>query len=229
MITPRQYQNTNTQDFINLAEAPITPEGFVRKAVTDATLSVIQTIKTEVLKTPALIRSLSGNEREAIHHNITVLESSNRQVSTNPRLLPEILNLKRQFSDCESPDTKKQKNSYSEYVDSNPTESDTIRENIITHVLLYTQRALLGLITPNLRAVTIDAQINSDHSTPQLFINFYHSAAVSPSVLTAWQKAIDEVTSKLEPLCPASGEIIQLDFPHQIPKHEKFVFLRKEN
>ncbi len=96
--------------------------------------------------------------------------------------------------------------------------------NSIGYVLLAVQRALLGVISPELRAVMIDF----DQKQQLLFIRIYYHEEVSEEILELWECAITEASADLGPDCLLDDGIERLDFPQEIPFRGRCVFLRKE-
>jgi hypothetical protein len=93
------------------------------------------------------------------------------------------------------------------------------------YLLLSLQRALLGTITPNLRAVTVDfVEINS-----YLNICFFYHGEVSEEVAEDINCALTEIDLD-PPIIFNRNEdfIIRLDYPQKIPVQGRIVYLRNE-
>lgn len=93
----------------------------------------------------------------------------------------------------------------------------------IGYALLATQRALLDVITPELRAVVVDVC----KEEKLLYMCFYYEGEVSEKSIDLWQCAITEA-SDLEPDCVLDDRIERLDYPQEIPSRGRYAYLRKE-
>jgi hypothetical protein len=89
-------------------------------------------------------------------------------------------------------------------------------------VLLSVQRALLGVVTPELRAVVVDL----DDARQVLYIRFYYHGEVSEDLIELWNCAITEVD--LGPDYFFDEGIERLDYPNKIPFRGRYAYLRKE-
>lgn len=92
----------------------------------------------------------------------------------------------------------------------------------IGYALLSTQKALLGVVTPELRAVVVDI----DHEKNILYIRFYYHGEVSEDLIELWSCAITEVD--VGPDCFFDEGIERLDYPNPIPARGRFAYRRKE-
>lgn len=95
----------------------------------------------------------------------------------------------------------------------------------IGYALLGIQRALLDVVTPELRAVVVDF----DKNTPQLYVRFYFDGEISEEIFDLWACAITEASAGLGPDCLIDDGIEQLDYPQKIPLKGRYAFLRKED
>ena len=94
--------------------------------------------------------------------------------------------------------------------------------NPLTYARLSLQRALLGVVTPNLRAVYIDV----DEKAKKLFISFFYDGEISDELFDITSTAIAEVD--VPEYHELDDHIERLDFPKKIPSRGHLVYLRKE-
>lgn len=94
----------------------------------------------------------------------------------------------------------------------------------IGYALLAIQSALLGNITPELRAVIVD--VSKDKK--ELYVRFYYNGEVSPEMIDLWECTITEASAALGPDCRVDQRIERLDFPKEIPFRGRYAYLRKE-
>jgi hypothetical protein len=92
------------------------------------------------------------------------------------------------------------------------------------YAMLAIQNALLGVVTPQLRAVIVDYM--SD--TPHLFIRFYYDGEVTRDLIELWECAITEASADLGPDTTLDDGIVRLDYPQKIPFQGRYAYLRKE-
>lgn len=92
------------------------------------------------------------------------------------------------------------------------------------YALLATQNALLGVVTPELRAVVIDL----DNNDKVFFIRFYYDGEVSPEIIDLWDCAITEASADMELDYTLDDGIERLDYPQGIPFRGRYAYLRKE-
>lgn len=90
--------------------------------------------------------------------------------------------------------------------------------------LLDVQRALLGAITPSLRAVSVDM----DLANKKLLLFFFFDGKISEKLFDLASVAATEAGVSL-PEYFTDDQLIQLDLPQEIPFSKKLVFLRKES
>ena len=83
----------------------------------------------------------------------------------------------------------------------------------INRVLLATQKALLGVITPNLRAVIVDyvAEQNT------VYIRLYYHGQASEELVDLWDSAITEIIAAFGADYQFDEAIERIDFPQKIP------------
>ncbi len=94
----------------------------------------------------------------------------------------------------------------------------------IAYALLATQRALLGAVTPNLRAVTIDLQSNGKSGK----ICFYYDGKISEDDYDLATCAITEITAAFPIGYNFEENIERLDSPTKIQDEGRLAYLRKE-
>ena len=94
----------------------------------------------------------------------------------------------------------------------------------ISYALLATQNALLGVVTPELRAVVVDFC----KEQKLLYIRFYYHGEISEKCIDLWQCAITEASADLGPDCVLDDGVERLDYPNKIPVRGRYAFLRKE-
>lgn len=94
----------------------------------------------------------------------------------------------------------------------------------ISDALLATQRALLDVVTPELRAVVVDI----DNDKKEFYIRFYYDGEVSEELIDLWSSAITEASAGLDPIYDLDNGIERLDFPKKIPFRGRFAYFRKE-
>ena len=93
----------------------------------------------------------------------------------------------------------------------------------IDYALLAIQSALLGVVSPELRAVVVD--FSKDESL--LYTRFYYDGKVSDNLIDLWECAITEASADLGPDCLLDDGIERLDFPKKIPFKGRYVYLEK--
>lgn len=94
----------------------------------------------------------------------------------------------------------------------------------IGYALLSVQNALLGIVTPQLRAVVVDLH----KETETLYIRFYYDGDVSKQLIDLWECAITEASADLGPDCMLDDGIQRLDCPQKIPFRGRYAYLRRE-
>jgi hypothetical protein len=94
----------------------------------------------------------------------------------------------------------------------------------IGYALLSIQRALLGVITPQLRAVVVDVS-KEEHL---LYIRFYYDGEIGNKVLDLWECAITESSADFGPDCVLDAGVERLDYPQKIPFRGRYAYLRNE-
>jgi hypothetical protein len=94
----------------------------------------------------------------------------------------------------------------------------------IAYYLLALQKALLGLITPELRGIVASLQ----REEKLVSTRFYYDQAVSHVTLAEWECAITQSIASMGPDYRVDAQIERLDFPQKIPFTERYVYLREE-
>lgn len=92
------------------------------------------------------------------------------------------------------------------------------------NALLSTQRALLGAVTPELRAVLI----NLDEEEKIFYIRFFYHGSVSQDLIELWDCAITEASAGIDPHYDLDEDVQRLDYPEKIPFQGCYAYLRKE-
>ncbi len=101
--------------------------------------------------------------------------------------------------------------------------ADISERNSLKRSLLNTQRALVGVITPNLRAVIIKI----DHKEELFYSYYYYEGELSEELLDLWQCATAEATADFWGM--TEEHFVRLDYPKEIPLGDgNFAYLRKE-
>jgi hypothetical protein len=95
----------------------------------------------------------------------------------------------------------------------------------IGYALLAVQSALLGVVTPQLRALVVDIC----KETPLLYLWFYYDGEVSEELVALWHCAITEASASLGPDCLLDDGVERLDYPQEIPFRGRYAYLRKED
>ncbi|MCX6989857.1 MAG: hypothetical protein NTX49_02145 [Chlamydiae bacterium] len=100
-----------------------------------------------------------------------------------------------------------------------------MQENLteIINVLLSMQRALLGVVTPSLRAVVIDV----DTVDKILFFNFFYDGEINDDLFDLASIACTEASANF-PEYQVRDVIEQVDYPKAINVKGDYAFLRKE-
>lgn len=92
----------------------------------------------------------------------------------------------------------------------------------VVYARLSLQRALLGAITPNLKAVCIDV----DKKTKKLFISFFYDGEITDEFFDIASTAMAEVD--VPGYYELDEKIEKLDFPEKIPSRGHLVYLQQE-
>jgi hypothetical protein len=95
----------------------------------------------------------------------------------------------------------------------------------LAYALLALQRALLGVVTPDLRAVIADIR----QEERLLYIRFYYDQDVSRETLEKWEYAITKSIADVGSDYLTDASIEKLVYPQTIPFCGRYAYLRKED
>ncbi len=101
----------------------------------------------------------------------------------------------------------------------------SIKEMTIGYALLAVQHALLGVVTPELRAVVVDF----DKEGSLLYVRFYYDGEVSKDLIDLWQDVIKEAGKAFCPNCILDGRVERVDYPQTVPFRGRYAYFRKES
>jgi hypothetical protein len=99
-----------------------------------------------------------------------------------------------------------------------------IAEVSIGYALLTIQHALLGVVTPELRAVVVD--FTKEESL--LYVRFYYDGEVPKQLIDLWQSAIQEAKEDLGSHCLLDSGVERADYPNTFPFRGRYAYFRKE-
>lgn len=94
----------------------------------------------------------------------------------------------------------------------------------IADALLAVQSALLGVVTPQLRGVSIDI----DEENEVFHITFFYDGEVSEDILELWSCASTEASCHIPLGYQTDEKYMRLDFPQELPVQGRYAYLRKE-
>lgn len=94
----------------------------------------------------------------------------------------------------------------------------------VGYALLSMQHALLGKVTPELRAVVIDFE-KEDH--PLLYVRFYYDGEIPQTLCDLWNFSIEAAKSDFGN-CLLDAAVERIDFPQSYPFRGRYAYLRKE-
>jgi hypothetical protein len=98
-------------------------------------------------------------------------------------------------------------------------------ENQIINALLATQKALLGCVTPELRAVVVDI----DERKKIFHISFFYDGNVNEEIIELWNCASTEASCEIPMTYKTNEQYLQINFPEKIPFISgRYAYLRKE-
>lgn len=92
------------------------------------------------------------------------------------------------------------------------------------YALVSMQQALLGTVTPALRAVIVN--MNADAKL--LYVRFYYDEAMDEKAIDLWECAIQKSKADFGSNFFLDAEIERLDYPQTIPCLGRYAYLRKE-
>ena len=90
--------------------------------------------------------------------------------------------------------------------------------------MLAVQKALLGVVTPELRAVVVDYS----NQAQNLYIRFYYDGEVPHELIKTWESAATEACADLGD-CALDSAVVRIDFPNEYPFRGRLAYLRKEH
>lgn len=94
----------------------------------------------------------------------------------------------------------------------------------LSDALLATQRALLKVVSPELRAVIVDL----DNEKNVLYVRFYYHGEVSEQLIDLWDCSITEIISAMDIEYFLDQGIERIDYPNKMPFRGRYAYLRKE-
>jgi hypothetical protein len=103
-------------------------------------------------------------------------------------------------------------------------ENISIDTTPVAYALLAIQRGLLGVVTPDLRAVVVDVPNDQKFA----YIHFYYHGEVSDQRLDFWECAISEAIADLGMGYHFDTGVHRLDYPQEVPYRGRLAFFRKE-
>ncbi len=94
----------------------------------------------------------------------------------------------------------------------------------LAYALLSVQRALLGMGTPQLRAVIVDVC----NEEKLLYIHFYYDGDVCEDLIALWEYAIMQTRADMGHEYKLDAKVEKLNYPHEIPFRGRYAYSRKE-
>jgi hypothetical protein len=94
----------------------------------------------------------------------------------------------------------------------------------VAQALLCMQRALLAVVTPQLRAVVVD----TDKESKQFYIRFYYDKEIDKPLLQLWTYAIMQAHADFGTDWLLDHEVEKIDFPKRMPLRLRLAYHRKE-
>lgn len=98
-------------------------------------------------------------------------------------------------------------------------------EPAIAYALIAVERALLGIVTPELRSVIVDV---TEEDYIFYFAMYYHGK-VAKDILALWEFAITKASADLGSEYVLNATINRLDYPGEPPFRGRYAYLRKES
>lgn len=99
-----------------------------------------------------------------------------------------------------------------------------IKEPSLAYAMLAAQHALLGVVTPELRAVIVDF----DKEKSLLYIHFYYDKEVPKTLIDLWLNTIAEIRADFAPNSLLDNGVERVDYPLVYPFRGRYAYLRKE-
>ncbi|MBY0529627.1 MAG: hypothetical protein K2P51_05490 [Rhabdochlamydiaceae bacterium] len=94
----------------------------------------------------------------------------------------------------------------------------------LAYALLSLQKALLGIVVPQLRAVIVD--INNEEKL--LYIRFYYDRDACENLISLWRWAIMEARADMGCDYKLDAQVEKLNYPQEIPFRGRYAYSRKE-
>lgn len=98
------------------------------------------------------------------------------------------------------------------------------RLSLMDELLLGIQGSLLNVVSPQLRAVTVDV----DPKKPELSVVFFYDGAITDELFNIASIAATEIDIFSSDYTIVGDTAVRLDFPKEIPLRGRLAFLRKE-
>jgi hypothetical protein len=99
-----------------------------------------------------------------------------------------------------------------------------ITQKSFGYALLAVQHAVLGVVTPELRAVVVDFE----KEKPLLYIRFYYDTDVPQNLIELWHASIHEASRNFGTVCLLDSGVERVDYPKEIPFRGRYAYFRKE-
>lgn len=99
-----------------------------------------------------------------------------------------------------------------------------LKEQSLGYAMLAAQHALLGVVTPELRAVTVD--FNKEKLL--LSIYFYYDKEVPKPLIDLWLSTIAEIRADFFPNSLLDNAVERVDYPLVFPFCGRYAYFRKE-
>ena len=220
-----------TPEFSALAHNNLTVDSFLENSINTQAKRMLQIVQTAIQDNPDVIQSLPEQSRDLLQKNLEILKTitSAQKEPEKTFFSREIMIIQNIIASMKEPESPI---SYSLDAESPEVtmiseEEDIARRKLILLGLLYTESALLGAVTNELRAVTVDVYPFNDQNV--LFLRFYHDGEISEEIRDLWECCITEASTALGPDALLDRTIEQLDYPMPLPTDTCYAFLRQED
>lgn len=94
----------------------------------------------------------------------------------------------------------------------------------VAYALLAVQRALIGKVTPQLRAIVVDVPKEKN----LLYVHLYYDGEVGEEIIDLWESSVTEVSADLGLGYVLDVGVDRLDYPQRMPFRGRLAYLRKE-